>query len=516
MIRLRSLGRLHRLVTVGARHGLGYLTSRLMAEPAFRFLWRRPAQPPPDHVAAQRLAAALEELGPTYVKMGQFFSMRPDILPPVYIKALSRLHEHVRPVPFTEIRETIEKELGQPVGALFKRLSARPLAAASLAQVHEGELPDGSRVVVKVQRPDIRNIIRADLDILAELAVQVNRRIPEARVFRPTELVAEFRHQLTRELDFQLEAMRVERFRKHFRHDRCFYIPRVYWEHSSDRVLTLEQVTGTRPYAADLARDGLCPRQTAALLFQTFLREVLEFGSFHADPHPGNIFIRRDRICLFDFGIVGILTEPDRDILLDVIASLVTEDIDTLLAAFYRFRLIGPDINERLFRREIAGFFERYRGLPVRRVKVGEFLVDCIRLGRRFNVAFPTDLALLGKALIMIESLAATLDPDFEPLTAARPLIERIRAERLNPGFIYRRGLRNARRVSQGLAEMPALLFSIARKAESGQFRMHFLHEGLEGVTRELEGSLNRLAWAILLAAIIIAGTLLAINFIGR
>lgn len=499
-------------MTVVTRNGLGYLTDRLLSEPFFRFLKRHTVSALPENAAGERLVSALEELGPTYIKLGQFLSMRPDIFSPPVINALNRLHERVKPIPLAEVETVIQEELGNPPKKIFREFSAAPLAAASLAQVHSAILSTGEEVAVKVQRPGIKQIIRADLAILAEIAYLVNQRIPEVRIFNPEDLVTEFEHQLTRELDFQLEAMRIERFRSHFKDDPDLYIPEVFWDYTTEKVLVMERVKGPNPYPEQVKASGILPQETAARIFRIFLEEVFEFGFFHADPHPGNICLCKDRVCLVDFGIVGTLTESDREVILDIVLSLVEEDLDSLIASFYRFRLISPEINERLFRREMADLFERYRGLPARRIRLGQFLVNSIRIGRRFNISFPTDLALLGKTLIMVESLCASLDPDFEPLSAAQPVIKAIREQKINPAYFIPRFWRKSRNTVQAISELPDIFFSILRKVESGNFKIQFIHRELEGVTRELEHSINRLAWAILLSAVIIAATLLLVR----
>ena len=512
MLPIRNIGRVRQVLTVVTRNGLGYLTDRLLSEPLFRFLKKRTNSALPENAVAERLVSALEELGPTYVKLGQFLSMRPDIFSPPFINALSRLHERVKPLPIAEVETVIQEELGKPPKEIFREFSVQPLAAASLAQVHSAVLPTGEEVAVKVQRPGIKRIIRADLAILAEIAYLAAQRIPEIRIFNPEDLVTEFEHQLTRELDFQLEAMRIERFRSHFKDDPDLYIPKVFWDYTTEKILVVERVRGPNPYPEQVKINGILPQETAARIFRMFLKEVFEFGSFHADPHPGNICLCGERICLVDFGIVGILTDSDREVILDIVLSLAGEDLDSLIAAFYRFRLISPEINERLFRREMADLFERYRGLPARRIRLGQFLVDSIRIGRRFNISFPTDLALLGKTLIMVESLCASLDPDFEPLSAAQPVIKAVRDKKINPAYFIPGFLRKTRNTGQFISELPNLFFSILRKVESGNFKIQFIHRELEGATRELEHSINRLAWAILLSAVIIAVILLLVR----
>ena len=512
MLPIRNIGRVRQVLTVVTRNGLGYLTDRLLSEPFFRFLKRRKPSVLPENAAGERLVSALEELGPTYIKLGQFLSMRPDIFSPPFINALNRLHERVKPISIAEVETVIQEELGKPPKEIFREFSAAPLAAASLAQVHSAILPTGEEVAIKVQRPGIKQIIRSDLAILAEIAYLVNQRIPEVRIFNPEDLVTEFEHQLMRELDFQLEAMRIERFRSHFKDDQDLYIPKVFWDYTTEKVLVMERVKGPNPYLEQVKASGILPQETAARIFRTFLKEVFEFGSFHADPHPGNICLCGNQVCLVDFGIVGILTESDREVILDIVLSLVEEDLDSLVAAFYRFRLISPEINERLFRREMADLFERYRGLPARRIRLGQFLVDGIRIGRRFNISFPADLALLGKTLIMVESLCASLDPDFEPLSAAQPVIKAVREQKINPAYFVPKFLRKTRNAGQIISELPNLFFSILRKVESGNFKIQFIHRELEGATRELEHSINRLAWAILLSAVIIAATLFLVR----
>lgn len=516
MLPIRSWGRLRQVIVVATRCGLSYLTDRLSAKPPLRyFFYRRRLNEPPLHIVAEKVVNAMELLGPTYVKLGQFLSTRSDILPPAFINTLSRLYKDVAPISFEDIRTVISEEFNQPLENLYDEFSSVPRAAASLAQVHAAKLKNGEPVAVKIQRPGIAKIIRADMEILEELASLVNRRIPEARIFRPEELVKEFGYQLNRELDFQLEAMRIERFRTHFSNNPDVYLPRVFWDYSTSRVLTMELVEGVPLFPGKLEKSEISSAEIARRIFETFLKEVLDFGMFHADPHPGNICVLDKQICLLDFGQVGILHETDRDILFDVIFSLINDDIDSLMAAFYRFKLISSDINERLFRRDITDLFERYKSLPARRVQLGQFIIDSIRICRNFDISFPPDMALLGKSLLMVESMAGSLDPQFEPIKYAGPVVREIRKKHFEPDYLSKKLRRKARLAGQGLAELPGLMFSIARKAESGRFKIHFLHEGLEGSTRELERSLNRLALALIISAVIICVTIITVRLLG-
>ncbi|MBI4715376.1 MAG: hypothetical protein HY760_05510, partial [Nitrospirae bacterium] len=419
----RDIRRFRQILNVFLKQGFGHLIERANLQgyiPLGRRLFRFPPREEPPHSMAERFRFALEELGPTFVKFGQILSLRRDILPEDFIQELQKLQDDVPPFPVSEVKEQIQDALKRPAEELYAFFDEKPLAAASIGQVHRARLHDGREVVVKVQRPNISRTIETDLSILLNLAKLLVRYLPESRLYEPVGLVEEFRKVIHRELDYRVEGRNAEKFRNNFAASETLCVPEVIWPLSSQRVLTLEYQMGRK--VTDLAGDPAWRRRLARAFNDSYLKQIFEHGFFHADPHPGNIFILENgRICFHDFGIMGHLDEEMMENLANLFLAFLEKDVGTLVDVYLNVGSLTGDLDMKGFKQDLKEFIEGYYDLPLRDFSFAEVMNNLIGIGRRYRIAVPTDLLLLGKAFMTVESIVRTLDPDFNLIENIRP-----------------------------------------------------------------------------------------------
>ena len=457
--------------------------------------------------SAPRWRAALEELGPTFVKFGQLLSLRADLLPPEVTGELAKLQDRLAPFPAAEARAAIEAELGAPLERSFAAFDPEPLAAASIAQVHGALLPDGRAVVVKVQRPGIRAGIESDIAILQALAALVERVVPETRVHGPLAIVEEFRRAILRELDFRAEARAQERFAVLFAGSADVRIPLPVRELCGPRILVAERLDGRR--ITDV--EAVAPIERARLarvLNDAFLTQIFEHGIFHADPHPGNIVVLPDgRLCFHDFGIVGRLSTGQRRALADLFRGVLQRDADRLLETYLRVGTVGEGVRREALRADLEELVEEYAGLPLRDFSAGELLDHAVRLARGYRIRFPTSFFLLVKTVVVMESVTRSLDPSYQALALIQERAGQLGATRLR-GFAAEAG-----RVAQGaedlLAALPSALSAAARTMREGRFELRLRHDKFEEMEARIDRSFNRLTFGVVTAAIIVASAII-------
>jgi ubiquinone biosynthesis protein len=454
-----------------------------------------------------RWREALEELGPTFVKFGQLLSLRADLLSPAACAELAKLQDRSVPIPAAVARAEIEAALGGPVDRFFAEFEPEPLAAASIAQVHAAKLPDGSAVVVKVQRPGIREAIEGDLAILQVLAVLIEAALPETRSHAPRSLVEEFRRSILRELDFHAELRAMERFAADFAGSPDVRIPGVVRALSGPRLLVVERLSGRR--ITDVEGVAVPERsRLARALNDCYLTQVFEHGIFHADPHPGNIAVLPDgRICFHDFGIVGRLGSGQRRALGDLIRGLLQRDSDRLLDAFLRIGTVGEDVRRDALRGDLEELMEEYAGLPLRDFSAGEILDALVRLARAHRTRLPPSYFLLAKTVVIVESVTRTLDPAYEEMTVLKERAATFGAASLK-GAATEAG-RIASSAGDLLSAFPAALSAAARTLRSGSFDLRLRHEKLEELESRIDRSFNRLTFGVVTAAIIVASSII-------
>jgi ubiquinone biosynthesis protein len=439
---IRSLRRYRQVLGVLIKYGFGHIVEQLNIQYLRRATPRVAMRNIGRLGGPVRLRLAMEELGPTFIKLGQLLSTRPDILPDDFIKELSKLQDTVPPVDTATIMGQIEQELGQPVAQLFAEISTEPLAAASIAQVHRGRLQSGEPVVVKVRRPGIGQIIRTDIDILMSLARLVERHLPKGEYYNPTGLVREFRRTISREMSFSREGHTIDRFRENFRNDPSVYIPMVYHDLCGETVLTMEYIDGIKVSDFDrLIAAGYDLKVIAENGANAVLKQVLVHGFFHGDPHPGNIFVLpNNTVCFLDYGMVGRLDRELKIRVAELLSSILDRDVDRMITELVYSGELIEDIRLPELRLALGNFIDDYYEIPLHEINAGKLLTELVELLVQYRIPFSPDLLLLAKALITIEGIGRRLDPEFNMVGHLKPFMARLMMEKSSPANLSREG----------------------------------------------------------------------------
>ncbi|MFH1037122.1 MAG: AarF/ABC1/UbiB kinase family protein [PVC group bacterium] len=459
----------------------------------------------------QRFRLALEELGPTFVKLGQVLSTRPDLIPLSLITELAKLQDEVPPFPFEEVQSIIETETGKTPEELFQQFEKEPSAAASIGQVHRATLKDGTDVMVKVQRPGIKRTIEIDLEIMLHLAGLMERHLAELQVIRPSRIVEEFARTLGEEIDYTLEASHVERFSDQFKAEETIRVPRLYREFSSERILTLEDIRGIKASdVEELRRKGydcaLLARRGADLM----MKQIFEFGFFHADPHPGNIFILPDNIiCYIDFGMMGRINRHDREDFGDLLMAIVGKNEKKTVEMVLALTDHDAEPDRETLERDIAGFIDQNLYQPLKYLELGKVLQQLLELATAHHLTIKPNFFLMMKALSQVESLGVKLDPDFEIISRAKPFVTRLEMARLSPKRIAGELFESGAELLSLLRDIPAEVRSILKLTRGGNLKIIFQHRGLDRILSTLDRSSNRVAFAIVLAALVVGSSLI-------
>lgn len=444
----RVLGEAERLVEIATvlwASGFGWLVAALglgaCVSPRCRLLCSlRPAEQCPHHVAMdvplpERMALVLERLGPTFVKLGQILALRPDYVPIEYSEALRRLHDHVAPFDGSVAVAVVERELGAPVSELFASFGREPIASASLSQVHRAVLPDGRAVAVKVQRPGAREAMQRDLELLEVLARRLERRVPDALGFRPSAAVAELSDTTARELDFRREARTAMRLRRELADDERIVIPWIDHDRTTSHVLTMELIAGQPPAPATALEDaGFDVQQLLQTGARAMLRQLFEIGTFHADPHPGNVlFLPGNRVAFIDFGMFGRLGIRERRRMAFVLWALVEGDFDAVGDQLLPFAEVTASGDVRAFREAVADIVEDWAAAREPRESVARMLLHQLSAGARYGIVFPRDLMLVARALVGVDATTTLVAPEIPFAELVRPLLDDLRTT-LAPG----------------------------------------------------------------------------------
>ncbi len=500
---IRHLRRYRHILTVFTRHGFGFALSQLPTEPLWlRDLYPFPIQEPASLPAHFR--QALEELGPTFVKLGQMLSTRPDLLPPDYVAELAKLQDNVPPVPWPEIREVIQAELGAPPEEIFGEIDSKPLAAASLAQVHAAKLLTRQKVVIKVQRPNILPDIRTDLEIIHDIAHYAEQHTALGRVYNLVEIAEDFAETLHNELNYQSEGRNADRIRENFAHERCLRIPYVYWEYTTKRVLVMEYIEGIKiTDIAALDEAGYDRRKIANNAARMIIKEILEDGFFHADPHPGNLIVMENEVIgAMDFGMVGYLSNADRSNLLHLFNVAVQMDAKAVTDGLIHIGAAPVDVNRRALSQDIERLLRYYNGLPLKDIHVNELLDKLMPLAFAHRLRLPGNFWQLGKALAMMEGIGYKLAPDFDIFAFSRPYTTKLMLKAALPdrhwlNEITRRGLA----WSDLLDELPHIGLLLLNRLENQEpLKLSLTHSNLEVLDRMV----TRLALSVIVAAMIV------------
>jgi ubiquinone biosynthesis protein len=497
----RNLGRLGEIAQVAVRHGFGYVVDG-----------RRHAEDADGSARGRRLREMLDELGPTFVKFGQLLSTRPDVVPPDIVAELRGLQDDVRPFPYADVERTIQEELGQPVGRLFVEFDETPLAAASIGQVHRAMLPNGRRVVVKVQRPNAPRQIEADLSLLYQAARLAKERIRALDFIDTHEIVDEFARSIRQELDYRQEARNADNFHKQFAGHPHIAIPRVYWTYTRSRVLTLEELEGEQLADLDFDRWSLPERRRLAyLITEAWMTMIFRNGFFHGDPHPANILVLSpERIGLVDFGLVGKLTDDDMSRLTRLFIDAAAENIDVLPKRLAELGVRYPKENEEQFVAELREVYYRYYGASLNEIDPLQVIREAFSLIYRMNLRLPTRFVMLDKTIATLGSVGIELYPDFNVFEVARPYARDLMLERFTPRRIASRARREGWQLTQMALELPYQLHDTLEQVRDGQIEVGFVHKGLDDLLAKLDTLFNRLV-----VALVVVGGLIGSSVIG-
>ncbi len=520
----RAVGQAQRfreIVGVFLKYGYDDLAAQLPLTGLWRWLPTRRYRREHADLAAlplpERLRRAFEELGPAFVKLGQLLAGRTRLLPRAYTDELAKLHDQVPPVPFSAIRDILDQEFKDPSAVVFTEIDPVPLGAASMAQVHSARLADGAAVVLKVQRPDIDRIIRLDLEIMARLAELLEANVEGWQVHQPTAIVAEFARRIELELDFSAEAAALERFARQFAGDPTVRVPGVVRTASTRRVLTMERIDGIPAGHFDaLASAGLDRHEIARRLADLTLRQVFVHGFLHGDPHPGNVHILPGNVvCFLDFGLTAFLTHELRDTLAALLASIARRDERAATAAV--LKLAGAELEPEHpgLETDVAEFIHRHFGGSAKEAVFAILLRHLFVITGRHALTLPPEIFTVVKALGQVEHLVRSLDPELDLLERARPFVSELQMAHVRPRRLLRDLVRFGGEAVTTLRTLPLEIRRVAAQLRGGKSKVTFRVEGLSPLTSTLERVTNRLAFAVVLAALLVASSLIMHAGIG-
>lgn len=511
------LRRSREIASTLARHGLGWLVVRVGLGgliPFERGWLGHPVRESP-YTRPEHLRMALSELGGAFIKLAQALSTRPDFVPPEYVKEFSKLQDAAPPVPFEQICRVICDELGQSPENIYDEFDPQPLASASIGQVHTGKLKSGQAIIVKVQRPDVAEQIEEDLEILAGMAKWAETHTAFGRAYNIPALVDEFAYTLRNELDYQREGQNADRFRRNFASDGGISIPRIYWEFTTDRVLTMERVGGIK--VADMSaldEAGIDRHLVAENSVRALLREVFEFGFFHADPHPGNFFVQLDgSIAVIDFGMVGRLDANLQESLLRIGMAVGRQDAERLTDEFFAIGMATASVKRKALQRDLDHFISRYAGRSVKDLAAAKTVDEVMRIALGHHLQMPAELVMLFRVVGISEGLGAQLDPGFKLFEFAAPYLQEFWMRRRSPRAIASLFGQSALDAAELSLTLPHRISRLIGQVERGELELNVNHEGLREFAHELHRMVNRLALAILLAATIVALGLMMIIY---
>jgi ubiquinone biosynthesis protein len=506
--------RLRIIVSVFLRYGYEPLARRLPLPSPLHLPFRsqrRMQEELSPLTSPERLRQALEELGPAFIKLGQLLSTRTHLLPRAFTLELANLHDNVPPIPFAEVQSILASELKRPLTEVFSSIEETPIGSASIAQVYRAVRLNGEKCVIKVQRPGIEKIVRVDLELMAYLASLLENHVEGWRIHKPTAVVAEFAKSMEQELDFGAEAAHLERFAYQFAGEPTIYVPKVVPGLVTRRMLTMECVEAVKASNMDeLAAAGLDRKQIATRITDLVMKQIFVHGFFHADPHPGNIHIMPGNvICFLDFGMMGFLDEQTRQTFAKFVTGIAQRNEGAAAAALLILAHAELDPPRVGFEGDVAEFMHRHFYRPAGEMVFGQLINHLFYLTERHSLTLPADLSVMLKALALMEDLVCRLDPGHDIIAQARPFMRQVLLQRLRPRRLLRHWLEFGDEAAGLARELPLEIRRLLAQIKDGRARFHIHHEGLEGLMNTLERIVNRLAFSLVLASLIIASSVI-------
>lgn len=514
-----SAKRLQEIINVFIKHGFGQIIDQIhlgryiKLKKRIRSFGRWPSLKGPT--VSERLRRAFEELGPTFIKLGQLLSSRPDLVTSDYAKEFKKLQDSVPSFPLEKVYEIIEEELGVPVNKVFKYFNPEPLGSASIAQVHEAILIDGSEVIVKVQRPDIREQINLDLSILNSLAKLIERHVPESKLFDPTGIVEEFSKSINNELDFRREATNAIIFRENFKDDSRVLIPYIYREYSSEKILVMEKIKGIRiDYTEALKNSGIDLKFILSNLIDIYFKQIFDHGFFHGDPHPGNILITDDsRIAFVDFGITGKVDEDFKESFANIALSIINQDVDLLINEYLNLGIIPEEIDmeklKKQLKKEIEDILYPIYVYKIEDIKISEFIESIMRVALKHRLKFLPELILIDKVLIMLEGLTRELCPDIRIIEILKPYAKKIISNKFEPGYYINKAFKAIKELRDAIENVPFQLKTLLKKAVKDEITVRMFHVNLPEFIKDIDRASNKISFSLIVSAMILSSAIM-------
>lgn len=521
----KSARRLQQIINVFLKYGFGQIVEQINLgryipfKKRIRSFGAWPALKGPT--VPERLRMAFAELGPSFIKLAQVLSSRPDLITVQYANELRKLQDKVPPFPAVEAKQIVERETSLPLYDMFRTFDDHPIAAASIAQVHRAALLDGADVIVKVQRPGIREDIESDIDILYVIARLLEKHVPESRFFNPVGIVDEFARTIRKELNFEEEARNGYRFKKNFEENQDIYIPRIYLEFVTEKVLVMERIDGVRiDDLGAITRMGFDRKQLAKVGVDAFFKQVLEDGFFHADPHPGNIMVMPNgQLSFIDFGIVGRVSEELKTTMANTFLALIQKDFDRLIDQYLELGIIPEHVDIDAFRKEfkadLIDLLEPLYGLTLQEINFAEYLQAITQLAIKHSLRVPSDLLLVNKALLILENIGRQLDPGFDFVLAAQPYASQLIKERVSPSRFYEKARANIMDFTDFVALFPKQMKQIIKKIIKDDINVRMYHVNLPEFIRDMDRSSNRIAFAMIVSAMILSSAIMHATGVG-
>jgi ubiquinone biosynthesis protein len=501
------VGRSRQIVAVLTRHGWGWILSQMEANSAARHSPLGGASAVNQQKQAEHLRQALNELGATFIKLGQALSTRPDLLPPEYISELGKLQDEVPPVAFEKMEQVLVQELGKTAVELFDEFDPHPLASASIGQVYSARLKNGLKVVIKIRRPGVAKTIEQDLEILATMTDWITAHTSLGQMYDLNAFIDEFSFRLRNELDYVREGQNANIFQKSFEGDATIHIPTVYWEQTTHQVITMERVYGIKINdVAAMKAAGINMRTVAENTGRFTLRQLFEFGFFHADPHPGNFFVQPDgSLAVVDFGMVGRLTNAMKNSLLTMIIAMSTKDAEILVDELTDNGITRKPIRRRQLAMDLERIFESYSGGSSQFLTATQVLTEILNMANRHGLQMPGELAMLARLSTINEGISMTLYPEFRMLDFAAPYVLHYWQEQRSPQKMIPRLGKSALDGLELSLNLPRQASRLLKQMERGQIEFNINYDGLKDIMAQLQKMVNRIALSIIIGATVVA-----------
>jgi ubiquinone biosynthesis protein len=515
---LRDLPRYRQILATLVRYGYRDVVTALHLEGLVRPIeGALLGETAPPHDRARRLRMVCEDLGPTFVKLGQLLSTRPDLLPEAYTTELAALRDDVRPFPYAEAESILAEEYGRPPSEVFARIDEEPIASASISQVHRAVLPDGRRVALKIRRPGIEKTVQADLDILRNLSQLAERRLPFLAPYGPMAIAREFERSLRRELDLNVELRTMERCRAQLAHEPFAHVPAVYREYSTGRVLAMELIEGVGVDDLEgLRRLGVDPAQVAINGARILLTQIFTFGFFHADPHPGNLRVLPGAVIVpLDYGMFGQIDARTRERIAELLLGLLAQDTDRVLRTLDDLEIRGEQVDPRALRRDVGELVAAYSELSLDNIDLARLLGELVSLIRTHHLRIPPDLVLLIRALVTIESVGRQLDPHFDIAAQVQPFIRTLTARRYHPWRVLSQSARTAEDLQRIATLLPDVLGHSLESIKRGELTVRFDLQHFERLVHQLTRASHTLAAGIIIAGLIVGSSMIVRTRVG-